>query len=81
MNPLSELEARVFEELRLAPNTDVAIAKLFETGYGKGEILSSRRMQQRLGPLIARVNRKLDQGRIAPGKRKRTYCYYLKIES
>lgn len=85
MKPLSEIQQRVYDVLAEVPNTDVAIYKLYEAAYqtnvhvlqGPKGVLSlgvqPRTMQQRLGSVIARINEKLDTGRVVPGQLKQTY--------
>jgi len=81
--PLSELQARVYSELAAPPNTDVPIYKLYEAAFNtnvhqfyKGQLIlgmQSRKMQQRLGSVFARINEKLERGRVRPGDTKQTY--------
>lgn len=64
---------RVFKDFDI----DAEIEDLFRATYeNKASVITSysnRAMQQRLGPIIARINRKLDGQRIVPGRMKRTY--------
>lgn len=88
MTTLSELQRRLYDALNSPPDTDVEIYKLYEATYNtsvhavtQGVVvlgLTPRTMQQRLGPVIARVNEKLQTGRVVPGERKQTYRLDLK---
>ena len=71
---LSDLEACVHKLLSATVDTDVNIAMLYNAAYPTKAQYENRYMQQRLAPIIARVNKKLPEGhRIEPGKLKRTY--------
>lgn len=80
---LSEVQKRVYDILAASPDVDVEIYKLYEAAYQtnvhkiqRGQLIlgvEPRTMQQRLGPIIARVNQKLEKGRVVPGLIKRTY--------
>lgn len=71
---LSELEACLHDLLAKTENVDVNIAKLYNAAYPTKATYENRFMQQRIAPIIARVNKKLPEGhRIEPGKLKRTY--------
>lgn len=88
--PLSELQQRVYDLLVSPADTDVPIYKLYEAAYQtnvhrvqKGILLlgvQPRTMQQRLGSVIARINEKLDKGRVVPGQVKQTYRLDTKAE-
>lgn len=74
MAKLSELQSRVFRLLSKKPNTDVPIQELFLAAYPlDASSTFVRDMQQKLAPLLARINGKLKRGRIEPGQMKRTY--------
>lgn len=87
--PLSELQQRVYDLLASPPDTDVAIYKLYEAAYKinihriqQGVLIlgcEPRTMQQRLGSVIARINEKLETGRVVPGKVKQTYRLDTKV--
>lgn len=70
---LSKLQKRVFDALE--PDVDVRIADLHRAAYpvSHAEDTTVRTMQQRLGSVIARINEKLTNRRIVPGKVKQTY--------
>jgi hypothetical protein len=51
---------------------DVSIVQCYSTVYA-GRLASIRDMQQKLGPLISRINKHIAPQRIVPGERKRTY--------
>lgn len=74
---LTELQQKVFDLLDAKPNTDVALADLYNAVYGGGQPdlfpPSNRDMQQKMGPLFSRINNKLKRGRIEPGLVKQTY--------
>jgi hypothetical protein len=76
-NKLTELQQKVFDLLDTKPNTDVALADLYNAVYGGGQSdlfpPTNRDMQQKMGPLFARINTKLKRGRIEPGIIKQTY--------
>ena len=88
--PLSELQQRVYNLLVSPADADVPIYKLYEAAYQmnvhrvqKGILLlgvQPRTMQQRLGSAIARINEKLDKGRVVPGQVKQTYRLDTKVE-
>ena len=81
--PLTDRERRVFDLLNAEPNTDVEIYKLYEAMsqsqvhlFQNGVLLlgiTPRTMQMRLGSVIARINEKLDKGKVVPGQMKQTY--------
>lgn len=76
---LSVMQRLVFNVLGEKPNTDIPISVLYGVAHRDGAFedieknMSTRTMQQTLGPLIARINAKLKRGRIEPGELKRTY--------
>ena len=75
-NELSPLQERLYLRLMLAGfDTDVKIVDLYNAVYpdNMGMWLTNRYMQQRLGPVIARTNGKLEKERIKPGRSRRTY--------
>lgn len=77
------MEGSVYALLKVAPGTDVEIYKLYEAAYQvnvhkvqDGQLIlgmDPRTMQQRLGSVIGRINAKLTNARVTPGKVKRTY--------
>lgn len=71
--PLSPLQQQVFDVLNATPDTDVSIYDMFTTVYPKEPRWSVRHMQQRLGPAIQRLNDKLTDCRVTPGRLKQTY--------
>lgn len=81
-NKLTELQQKVFDLLDAKPNTDVPLADLYSTVYSEGQSSlfppSNRDMQQKMGPLFARINTKLKRGRIEPGMLKQTYRLTIK---
>ena len=75
-NELSPLQERLYLRLVLAGfDTDVKIVDLYNAVYPDniGMWLTNRYMQQKLGPIIARTNGKLEKERIKPGRSRRTY--------
>jgi hypothetical protein len=74
---LTELQQKVFDILDTKPNTDVPLHDLYNVVYGEGQSdlfpPTNRYMQQKMGPLFARINAKLKRGRIEPGLIKQTY--------
>ena len=75
-NELSPLQERLYLRLMLAGfDTDVKIVDLYNAVYpdNMGMWLTNRYMQQKLGPVIARTNGKLEKERIKPGRSRRTY--------
>ena len=75
-NELSPLQEKLYLRLVLAGfDTDVKIVDLYNAVYpdNMGMWLTNRYMQQRLGPVIARTNGKLEKERIKPGRSRRTY--------
>ena len=75
-NELSPLQEKLYLRLVLAGfDTDVKIVDLYNAVYpdNMGMWLTNRYMQQRLGPIIARTNGKLEKERIKPGRSRRTY--------
>ena len=75
-NKLSPLQERLYLRLVLAGfDTDVKIVDLYNAVYPASDAmwLSNRYMQQRLGPIIARTNGKLEKERIQTGGNRRTY--------
>ena len=75
-NELSPLQERLYLRLVLAGfDTDVKIVDLYDAVYpdNMGMWLTNRYMQQKLGPIIARTNGKLEKERIKPGRSRRTY--------
>ena len=75
-NELSPLQERLYLRLVLAGfDTDVKIVDLYNAVYPASEAmwLPNRYMQQRLGPIIARTNGKLENEHIHTGWNRRTY--------
>ena len=74
-NELSPLQEKLYLRLVLAGfDTDVKIVDLYNAVYPDGVwFINNRGMQQRLGPIIARTNAKLEKERIKPGRSRRTY--------
>lgn len=83
-NKLPPLQDKIYKLLKATPDQDVAIDTLYNHVFDgphyvqlEGErhelVYTSRDMQQRLGPVIARLNLKLRGQRIVPGELKRTY--------
>jgi hypothetical protein len=69
---LSTMQQRVF--VLFAPGKDVPIVKLFRAAWPDADRTNDNRMmQQKLGPVIARINRRLTKGYIEPGQLKQTY--------
>ncbi len=81
-NKLTDLQQKVFDLLDAKPNTDVPLQDLYDAAYGTDEPtlfgMSNRDMQQKMGPLFARINAKLKRGRIEPGQLKQTYRLAIK---
>lgn len=87
---LTPLQQKVFDLLDKKPNTDVQITELYKVAYGSqnqmtlayvdryGEEWGVRDMQQKLGPLLSRINGKLKRGKIEPGLLKQTYRLAIK---
>lgn len=80
---LTTLQQKVFDLLDKKPNTDVPLADLFEAAYPNRipqlfQTWENRDMQQKMGPLFARINRKLKRGKIEPGMMKQTYRLTIK---
>lgn len=78
--PLSPLQRRVYDALAAKPNTDVHIGDMYDAGYPRQDIhhfMSNRDKQQQLGPVVKRINEKLEPGRVIPGKTKQTYRLQL----
>ena len=74
-NELSPLQEKLYLRLVLAGfDTDVKIVDLYNAVYPDGVwFINNRGMQQRLGPIVARTNAKLEKERIKPGRSRRTY--------
>lgn len=74
LSELTDRERDVYATLYECLNADVGVNMLYRLAYEGERLASNRTMQQRLGPIIARINRKLPDGhRIVPGELKRTY--------
>ena len=76
MKKLSKLQQRVYDRFCLAGmDDDIAISTLYISFYRKQvtRATTTRQMQQQLGPLIARINAKLEATKIVPGNLKQTY--------
>lgn len=79
------MQQRVFDVLFERPNTDVSIHTLYCAAYVRGLNpkplpKSTREAQQKLGPVIARINSKLRNARIEPGRIKQTYRINTKLK-
>ena len=72
---LSKLQQEVYDVLVKRRGKDVALDDLHKAAYGEAKPPAwlNRRMQQRMGPLISRINEKLPCHKIVPGELKRTY--------
>ena len=75
---LSPLQQKVHALLSKKPDSDVNINAMYVAAYGAGDFnrvsrWPSRQVQQRMGPLISRINAKLTGEAIKPGELKRTY--------
>lgn len=68
---LSAKQQRIFNAFHKF-DFDVAIAHLYAVAFG-GSAADTREMQQKLGPYITRINKKLKAGQIKPGDLKQTY--------
>ena len=70
---LSPVQKRVYDVLEL--DKDVRIADMHKAAHpsSHAETTEVRVMQQRLGSVIARINKKLKNKRIVPGVIKQTY--------
>lgn len=74
MIELPALQEKLLRCLVANMNKDVKIDVLYAAVYGFDDKTTDiREMQQRLGPHITRINRKLPTGTIVPGELKRTY--------
>jgi len=77
MSKLVGQQDRVFRVLDSRHDTDVSITELFLAAFNEakyGQVTwTTRHMQQKLGPTIARLNKKLKNARIVPGDTKNTY--------
>lgn len=84
-NNLTSMQDRLYQLLLSRAATDATADTLilvcYDTVYpGCTRGLYNRQMQQRLGPLIARVNRRLVGQRIEPGRMKNTYRLNLEYK-
>lgn len=81
---LSATQQRLYDAFKDKPDTDIAISAMYDATY-RGEertnslVFTDRYMQQRLGPIVQRLNKKLDGQRIEPGQLKRTYRLNTKV--
>ncbi len=74
MIPFSPQQQKLWRVFSDNPNRDLGIAYLHSVVYDNTHSYSTRWMQQRLGPPIRMINRKLpDNMRIEPGQLKQTY--------
>lgn len=85
MKELSELQKRLYAVFK-TPNVDVSIYAMYYAVYLDGivpkdaiVVTTVRDMQQKLGPVLQRLNAKLEGQRIEPGQLKRTYRLNTKI--
>lgn len=73
MKKLSRTQQKAFNIFDVrGMDVDVPIATIYAVIYGK-QVNEVRAMQQTLGPLIARINAKLERTQIVPGQLKQTY--------
>lgn len=75
---LGPVQERLYAVFKDRPNEDIAIAHMYAATYAVSfaELIevSIRDMQQRLAPVIARLNGNLPpNNRVEPGQLKRTY--------
>ncbi len=73
---LSTLQERVYRVLARNPGRDHSIHKLYLASFAGTELIpptDNRTEQQKLGPLISRINTKIYPSRIVPGRTKQTY--------
>lgn len=83
MNDLTPLQQSLWAVFKDKPDIDVAIVDMYIAAYVSdsmadfyrfGKLCDVRHMQQKLSPLLQRLNAKLPEGqRIEPGQLKRTY--------
>lgn len=82
LDNLTDRETPVFTVLSKNPDADISIGTLYRVTFGKNDNLytryqdgraTRRDLQQKLGPIIARINEKLNGSRIVPGALKGTY--------
>lgn len=88
--PLTDRERRVFDLLNSPPDVDVEIYKMYEAMsqsqvhlFQNGVLLlgiTPRTMQMRLGSVIARINDKIEKGKVVPGQMKQTYRLDTTVE-
>lgn len=75
---LSRLQQEVYNVLVKKKGKDVTIEDMHDAAYGATQPdlfagWTSRQIQQRMGPLISRINAKLPRHKVVPGELKRTY--------
>lgn len=76
MGKLSKFQKRAYETMcQHGFDIDVSISRLWSAVHGQRppSHMSNRDMQQKLGPLVARINAKLEATKIVPGNLKQTY--------
>lgn len=78
MNDLTPLQELLFCLFKDKPNTDIQIYDMYVAVYGVRAAIAEdsdiRHKQQKLSPLLQRLNARLPEGhRIEPGQLKRTY--------
>lgn len=74
MRKLSAHQQKIVDALR-PQNKDVSIVAIYAHVYGCQPGLDVRKMQQKLAPTFAAINKKLHRGQIVPGELKQTYRY------
>lgn len=73
MTELSDQEYIVAKALSDAHDCDVTISDLHQLVYGCVLDDNHKRMQQRIGAIVSRINKKLSGEAITTGQLKRTY--------
>jgi len=74
MNIYTDAETRLMQFMQdQGFDNDIAIKLIYDMLYPHGDATESRMMQQYIGSLISRLNKKLTVYKIVPGKLKRTY--------
>jgi len=76
--PFSPLQQKVYDTLNDPADTDVTIRRIYAAAYNMPlyalmDFGNVSDMQQKLGPVIQRINEKLATGRVRPGDVKQTY--------
>lgn len=73
MTELSDQESIVANALHARHDNDVSIEELHRLVYGCVLEDNHKRMQQRIGAIVSRINKKLSGEAITTGQLKRTY--------